>query len=462
MKVYIETTMETIAADSGGKLARGNPHTPVDTITTDSRQLGDSNCFVPIVGQQHDGHMFIESMVEEGKCAGFLTSRERDVALADGAGVVAVVCDDTLAAYGRLAAARRKTINPMVIGVTGTNGKTTTKECLAAMLQSRFKCLKNERNYNNEIGVPFTLLHLQPDHEYAVIELGMNHRGEIRRLSEISRPDCAIITSIGEGHVEFLGSTENVAAAKAEVLDGMNSDGTLLLNVDTLHADRIGELAARKGIRVITFGLDRTADIYPDSYLLKEDSCSIVFEGVELSLPLFGLHNVYNLIAAAAASRWAGLTAVDMEAGIRDFQPVAMRSQVIHADCTVIDDTYNSNPLSSRYGLTSTRIVFPGKRKIAVFSDMKELGEHSIIMHMEVGAETFKNDFAMLCVWGDDAPFIAQGAIQAGMDPEKALVFETKQQLIDYLRENCNGNDVVLVKGSRSMKMEEVVNQLVH
>ncbi len=462
MKVHVETTMGRIAAEAGGRLACGNPDTPVNTITTDSRQLGENNCFIPIVGQLHDGHVFVEPMVKKGECAGFLTQRESDVPLADDAGVAAVLCDDTLAAYGRLAASRRNAYNPVVIGVTGTNGKTTTKECLAAMLQSRFTCLKNEKNYNNEIGVPFTLLHLQPDHEYAVIELGMNHSGEIRRLSVIAKPDCAIITSIGEGHVEFLGSTENVAAAKAEVLDGMPVDGTLFLNGDTLHAEKIASRAAEKGIRIITFGLGKSADVYPDSYSLKEDSCSIVFRSVELSLPLFGLHNVYNLIAAAAAAEWAGVSAVEMAAGLKNFQPVDMRSRIIHADCTIIDDTYNSNPLSSRYGLMSIRMVFPGSRKIAVFSDMKELGEQSIRMHMEVGGETFKNDFDILCVWGEDAPYIAQGAVQAGMAPENALVFETKQLLIEYLRKTCSGNDVVLVKGSRSMKMEEVVNQLVH
>ena len=462
MKVELQTTMGAIAADCGGRLACGDPGAMVDTVTTDSRQLGARNCFVPIVGEKHDGHRFIPGLVEQGLCCGFLTRREEDVKLAENNGVAAVLCEDTLAGYGALGAARRKAVDPVVIGVTGTNGKTTTKECLAAMLQSRYNCLKNEKNYNNEIGVPFTLMHLEESHEYAVIELGMNHSGEIHRLSGIARPDCAIITSIGEGHVEFLGSTRNVAMAKAEIMDGMDAGSTLFLNADTLHADSIMEHAAENDIRVVTFGLDDSSDVYPDSYSLQEDSCAIVFRGSKLQLPLFGLHNVYNLVAAAAAAEWAGLTPEDMENGMKEFQPVAMRSQVIRSRCIVIDDTYNSNPLSSRYGLMSTSMVFPDKRKIAVFSDMKELGEFSIEMHVEVGEETWRNGFDMLCVWGDDAQYMVRGAVRVGMPPEKALVFDSRENLVAYLREHCTANDVVLVKGSRSMKMEEVVNGLVH
>jgi len=454
--------MGAIAADSGGSLACGDPGALVDAVTTDSRQLGDRNCFVPIVGEHHDGHRFIPSLVEKGLCAGFLTQRREDVQLARNAGIAAVLCENTLAGYGSLGAARRRAVDPVVFGVTGTNGKTTTKECLAAMLQSRYSCLKNEKNYNNEIGVPFTLLHLDESHEYAVIELGMNHSGEIHRLSGITRPDCAIITSIGEGHIEFLGSTRNVAMAKAEIMDGMEAGSSLILNADTLHADIIMEHAAEKGIRVITFGLDDSSDVYPDSYLLQEDSCSIVFRGSELRIPLFGLHNVYNLVAAAVAAEWGGLSPQDMEEGMRSFQPVAMRSQVIRGTCIIIDDTYNSNPLSSRYGLISTRMVFPDKRKIAVFSDMKELGEYSVEMHVEVGEETWRSGFDMLCVWGDDAQYMVRGAVRAGMPHEKALVFDTREDLTVYLKNECTTDDVVLVKGSRSMKMEEVVNGLVH
>ncbi|HNU92408.1 MAG TPA: UDP-N-acetylmuramoyl-tripeptide--D-alanyl-D-alanine ligase, partial [Spirochaetota bacterium] len=194
-----ESTMGAVAAACGGRLLAGDPSSAIETITTDSRELGSRNLFVPIVGERYDGHDYIEALAESGALTGFFTEREPDRVLAERHGVAAVLCDSTLEAYGALALSHRSSMNVKVIAITGTNGKTTVKEMLYSVLSEKYRCLKNEKNYNNEIGLPFTLLHLRPEHELAVVELGMNHPGEIERLSLMARPDMAVITNIGEG-----------------------------------------------------------------------------------------------------------------------------------------------------------------------------------------------------------------------------------------------------------------------
>ncbi len=449
-----------IADICGGELLAGSPERVIDTISSDSRDLGRRNLFIPLAGEKFDGHNFIGPLAESGSIDCYLTMKDPGSLIDRFPHTGCIRCDNTLSALGRLGAYRREVVDPRVAGITGTNGKTTVKELIYAISAARFATLKNEKNYNNEIGVPFTLLNLRESHEVAVIEMGMNHPGEIGRLAGITKPDTAVITNIGEGHLEFLGTTEAVAGSKIEIVRGMKEGSDIFLNADSLHFDLLKKSAEEKGLRVKTFGIAENADFFPETYSLSEEGIVIRFQGEELSLPLYGIHNLYNLMAALAVSRWLGIdTAIAGEA-LADFENVEGRSQVVNCGYTLINDTYNSNPLSSRSALESIKRIYPERRKIAVLSDMKELGDHSAAMHREIGRFAAEKEFDLLLVWGEMSDSYIEGAAEGGMKREKTLTFGSKEELSDYLNSILTGEDVVLVKGSRSMKMEDVVNSL--
>ncbi len=456
MIVRFETTSQTIA-DAIGAVHYGSAQ-PVQYITTDSRLVEDKSLFVPIAGSKFDGHDFIEDVCKTGKCTTFLTHKQDTIRIAEQYHASAIMCTDTLQAYAAIARWHRKKFDIPVIGVTGTNGKTTTKEMIAQVLSAEGQCLKTQKNYNNEIGVPFTMLHLRDTHRYAVIEMGMNHPGEISRLSQVAIPTIAVITNIGEGHLEFLGSTKNVAHAKAEIMDGMATGSTCILNNDTQHTDIIKKKAYEKDIRVITFGL--SGDIAPSSYALFQDKTVVTCNGVEITVPAYGFHNVYAVIATVTVARILGIPLIKVKEALHNFTPVAMRSDIKKGRCTIINDCYNANPLSMEYAYKSASMVFPDKRKIAVVSDMKELGSFSKDLHFEAGKKLHDSGFSQVLVWGNDARYIADGAIAGGLDHTQVKVFDSKEELIAFLRDFVTHDDVVLVKGSRSMKMEEVVHAL--
>lgn len=450
----------TIAGAAGGELIAGSAHALVNTITTDSRDIGNNNLFIPLIGERFDGHQYIEELSRSGSIVGFLTMREGYKNVAVESNVSAILCRDTLSAFGNIASYHRDKIDPTVIGITGTNGKTTTKELVYSMLSTGSNCLKNIKNYNNEVGVPYTLLGLRPGHRYAVIEMGMNHAGELNRLSKISRPDLALITNVGEGHLEFLGSVRNVALAKSEIMNGMKPGSRVFLNADTDEFAALKTRALETGLKIATFGLGANSDIHPDGYRLSADNIELRFRGEEYTIPLFGIHNVYNVLAALAIAGEFGISAEKIRGALLDFRNVDMRSSLIDRGFIIINDSYNSNPLSSRYALSSLAAIFPEKRKIAVLADMKELGENSELYHMEIGRLAAQNRFDILCAYGDMSAKMVEGAREAGMKKENALQFESKKALGDFLVNNITRDDVVLVKGSRSMKMEEIVDIL--
>ncbi len=456
MIVRFDTTSQIIA-DAINAVHHGSVQ-PVQYITTDSRILEDKSLFVPLAGSKFDGHDFIEDVCKTGKCTSFLTHKQDKVSITDHYNASAIYCSDTLQAYAAIARWHRKKFDIPVIGITGTNGKTTTKEMIASMLSTLGSCLKTEKNYNNEIGVPFTILQLKNNHQYAVIEMGMNHSGEISRLSQVALPTIAVITNIGEGHLEFLGSTENVAHAKSEILDGMTEGSICILNNDTKHTDVVKKKARDKNINVITFGL--TGDMCPSSYTLFPDKTVVNYEGVPITIPAYGFHNVYAVIATIAVARIMGIPLVNVKEALHNYTAVSMRSDIKRGRCTIIDDCYNANPLSMEYAFISAAKVFPDRRKIAVLSDMKELGELSRNLHFTVGEKLKASGFSYVFVWGNDAQYIANGAIAGGLDHTQVLIFDSKDELIAFLLQFIKRDDVVLIKGSRSMKMEEVVNAL--
>jgi len=461
MKVLFKATLSEIAEACSGKIVSGDPDMIINTISTDSRDTGQESLFIPIIGEKFDGHAFIKELVENGRISSFLSMKPGYEDVAKENSVPMIMCEDTLAALGAIAAWHRNVVNPELIGITGTNGKTTTKELICAILELTRPTLKNEKNYNNEIGVPFTLLNLNSNHRTAVIEMGMNHSGELKRLSGISKPDIALITNVGEGHLEFLGTVENVALAKAEIMFGMEPGSVVIVNRDTECFDLLQEQAEKMKLVLKTFGLSDNADISPDNFKLKNDSIDLVYKSEMLSVPLYGIHNVYNIIAAIAVAEELEIDFSVIRNALSGFKNIDGRSQIIDRGYIIIDDTYNSNPLSSRYALESVSKIYTGKRKFAVLSDMKELGESSGSFHRSIGKLVAELGFDRMFVWGDMAQSYADGALKSGMSKNNITVFSMKQDLIACVLETVSADDVILVKGSRSMKMEEITDALI-
>ena len=460
MRSFYNTTSAEIARITGGRLLSGTGSEEIRCISSDSRDLGEGCLFVPIKGDKFDGHDFISDLCREGKITAYITSSEDVCDDAGKSGIAAVKVNDTLAAIGNIALYHREAMDPRVIGVTGTNGKTTTKELIARVLSSRYTVLKSEKNYNNEIGVPFTLMGLDKNHTHAVIEMGMNHTGEISRLTRMVKPDVAVITSIGEGHLEYLGSVENVARAKAEIMESMQPGSPVVVNSDSPCLGILEGMASERKLRVITCGLTGKADLHPELYHLTPDGLELVVNGTPFSIPLYGIHNLYNVLAALAVADIEGISPAECSAALKDFESVGGRGQIVDRGYLVINDTYNSNPLSSRYALSSVREIFPDRRRIAVLSDMKELGEAAPACHYDTGRFAAENGFDMLLLWGEMAGEYREGAKKGGLNGERVRIFDSKENLSDYLKKNLSDNDVVLVKGSRSTRMEDVVNSI--
>ena len=345
-----------------------------------------------------------------------------------------------------------------LVGVTGTNGKTTTKELLCAALSPRFRVHKSEKNYNNEIGIPFALFGLQAEHDYAVIEMGMNHSGEIDRIAAMALPDIAVITNAAEGHLEYLGSVEGVAGAKAEIFNHMKEGSRVFINRDTQSWSLLAEKAKEKKLVVTSYGFHESADIRPENYELTENSVSLSYEGTRYQVGLYGVHNIPNLLCAVALGLHAGVSAGEIQQSFASFVPVSGRSEIVKGRFTLIRDTYNSNPLSLTSALASAAAVFPSRRKVAVLADMKELGESSRDLHYAAGRTVVESGFSTLFVYGSDAAEIARGAIDAGLGIDCVGIFDAKEKLVASVKAALNDDDVVLVKGSRSMKMEEVAD----
>jgi UDP-N-acetylmuramoyl-tripeptide--D-alanyl-D-alanine ligase len=458
LKGSFKSTSGGIASITGRRLVCGGNDIPIDTISSDSRDLGDNTLFVPVIGEKFDGHDFIKELMTDRKIACSLVMKEGYEKYAADSGLI--MCDDTLKALGRIGKFHRDRFSPVTIGITGTNGKTTTKELVYTVMSSVYRTLKNEKNYNNEIGVPFTLMGLDRSHEAAVIEMGMNHLGEIERLSLMVSPDIGVITNVGAGHLEFLGSMENVACAKSEIMKGMKRGSTLIVNRDTECFHIVSNIAGQHGIKLFTYGLGRDSDLYPESYTLSPERTSVVYKNVILSVPLYGKHNVYNILAALSIAEILKINIATVAEALSGFKNVGGRSEIIYNGFTLINDTYNSNPLSSLFALESVAEVFPGRRKIAVLADMKELGESAGLYHMKVGEFAGLRKFDLLLLYGEMSGYFERGALSAGMASDSVRRFDTKEEIVNYLKKYLKDNDVVLVKGSRSMKMEDVLNGL--
>jgi len=379
-----------------------------------------------------------------------------------GNGIFCVAVPDTTAALGALAAFNRTRAGIRVAAVTGSNGKTTTRSMTAAVIGKRYQTLATAGNFNNEIGLPLTLLKLEADHEWAVLELGMNHAGEIRRLAGICRPDIGIITNIGPAHLKDLGSLEGVAAAKGELLDEMDAGATAILNADDPLCKRLGE---NRPFSVVRFGVTPGADIAAGDMKTSAEGISFIlkFPGVEMPVHLGipGRFMVMNALAAAAAGWVAGVSPEEIVHGVENFRPVTGRMGVIKTRKGVflIDDTYNANPHSMRAAIDALATLRSGRRAIVVLGDMFELGATAEVLHRAVGEWAAESGVTRLYAVGDFASAYLDGALSKGMAVKDAFS-GTKVQVIENLKRFLGPGDWVLFKGSRGMAMETILAEI--
>lgn len=453
-------TLGEIARAVGGELCRGSPDLRVRAVSTDSRTVSGGELFFALKGQRHDGHDFASRAVAAG-AAGVVVEREVPD-LPPGAAVIRV--RDTLCALQQLARYHRDTFAVPVIGVTGSSGKTTTKDLVASVLSRRFKTLKTTANRNNEIGLPLTLLELSEEHEALVVEMAMRGPGEIAFLCRLARPTAAVITNIGEAHLERLGSVENIARAKGEILEAVPPEGFAFLHRDSPYIRR--EASRCRG-RVYYFGLDGEADVV--AYNLRPAGGGYRFylqlpsgEGGEVFLPLWGRHNVENALAAAGVGWALGVPFADIAAGLAGVELTPMRLEITEipgAGVKIINDTYNANPGSTRAALSVLAEVGAGRRRIAVLGDMLELGEAGPASHRKIGSLAAGTADYLVAV-GELAAHYISGALEAGMPAGRTAHFASRGEAASFLKELLRPGDVVLVKGSRGMRMEEIVEEV--
>jgi UDP-N-acetylmuramoyl-tripeptide--D-alanyl-D-alanine ligase len=452
----IRMDVRTIAEITGGHLMQNGASVELQGFSTDSRNLQPGELFIPLRGDNFDGHDYMNQAIQNGAAA--CLSEE----MIGGLLVPVIKVNNTLKALGDLAAAMRRQFAGPVVGITGTSGKTTCKEMLAAILESTGPGLKSAGNFNNLIGVPLTLFGLQPEHQWAVVEMGMSERGEISRLAEIARPNIGMITNVGAGHLENFDGISGVARAKGELFIALPSDGVALVNADD---PEVSQLPIANGARRVLFGTAGEADVRAENIVGQNGSVSfdlVVEEDVKkVVMPLPGRHNVGNALAAAAAAYVLGVEMKQIVSGLQAFKPCPGRMELLALpdDIVILDDSYNANPLSVHAALDALHDLDSAGRRIAILGDMLELGPTGPELHYHIGTLAAER-VDWLFTYGALAEEVARGAIESGLSQDKVFSATSHDELSASLLEILQSGDRLLVKGSRGMRMEKVINAL--
>ncbi|MDH5516683.1 MAG: UDP-N-acetylmuramoyl-tripeptide--D-alanyl-D-alanine ligase [Gammaproteobacteria bacterium] len=418
------------------------------SVSTDTRTILPGALFVAINGEKFDAHDYLDLAAEKGAVAALV---ERDVET----NLPIIRVKDSRLALGQLASYWRQQQAVKVVGLTGSNGKTTVKEMLSCILSEEGPVLATDGNYNNDIGLPLTLLRIRPEHEYAVIEMGANHIGEIAYLTQLTRPDVALLNNAAPAHLEGFGSMQGVADAKGEIFSGLGAKGVAVINRDDQYSDYWSSLCDQQ--RKIFFGLDAAADVstssdeshYDGRFMLRVNA-----EETEVRLAVLGYHNLKNALAASAAATAIGVGMSSIKKGLEKFKGVKGRLQVnaVAIDSVVIDDSYNANPASVKAAID----VLAGLNKVSVLvlGDMGELGEDAVKLHSEIGLYAKQKNINSVMTFGELSGFAAESFGENGYS------YNDKKALIKDLKKQLEHSIAVLVKGSRSMRMEEVVAAL--
>jgi UDP-N-acetylmuramoyl-tripeptide--D-alanyl-D-alanine ligase len=454
------TPVGLISQAVAGRLLSGNPEALATGVSTDSRKVKAGDLFFALRGRRFDGHDFVGEALTRG-AVGAVVSR-LPANLPDLGDRCLILVEDTLRALQEWARYYRSRFKLVVVGITGSTGKTTTKDLTARVLGCRWPTLASPESFNNEIGLPLTLLQLRSHHQALVVEMGMRGRGQIAFLCSLARPNCGVITNIGPAHLELLGSLENIAAAKGELLESLPSDGLAVLNFDDPYCRRLGE-SAQCLVRYFGFGegADVRADgLYPTAHGYQFNAW---FEGkaVPVSLPLWGRHNVLNALAAMTLGFYLGIEPALLAEALREARHGGMRLEAVPGirGTLLINDAYNANPVSVKAAL-EVLAERRARRAVAVLGDMLELGEFSRRAHYEVGQAAARLGIDTLVAIGRHAADVAGGALEAGMAQEKVRCCATKEEAEALLRQILQEGDLVLVKASRAMGLETLVEAL--
>jgi len=466
-------TGEEVLAATGGTLLSGSIDCRIQRVRTDSRSVRKGDLFVALKGERFDGHHFVDGAFKQGAKGVVIEAASADgsdvrgylraSASVRGPDPLVVKVKDSLRAYQDLAAFHRRRFDVPVIAVTGSNGKTTTKEMVGKALSRRWRLLQTIGNLNNRIGLPQTVLRLTASHQVAVLELGVDAEGQTTRLANVARPTIGIITNVGRDHLEFFGSVDGSARAKAELLPALPKDGALILNADDPYYHFFRR---RARCSVVSFGLRNHADVRGSEIRRRGKRVEFRFQitgrqrAHRVSLAVPGTHNVSNALAAVAVGHVLGLSMAKVAEGLSRVRPVAMRSHVyFRRGLTIIQDCYNANPDSMKAAVTLLKNLGEHKRTIAVLADMLELGEDARTLHREVGAHVADSRISFLIACGSLGKDVARGAAARGMS--RSRIIETqRERAASVLRALAEPGDVVLLKASRGMKMETVLDAL--
>lgn len=425
-------------------------------VSIDSRKVERGNLYVPIQGERFDGHSFVSSALSNGAAA-TLWKRDRPNPPAD---MPVIFVEDTLQALQQFAQSYRNQLNVKVIGVTGSNGKTSTKDILTSILAEKFKVQKTEGNFNNHIGMPLTILRLKEDTEMAVLEMGMSGFGEIEFLSKLARPDAAIITNIGESHLMELGSRDGIAQAKLEIVTGLQEDGLFVYNGDEpLLTNRVSKMNI--AAKVVTFGDASENDYHPTHIEMKATGTEFTINRAPDSffLAALGKHNVYNSLACMAVAEFFGVSWEQMRTGLAELEMTRMRMEVekTAGGLTIINDAYNASPTSMRAALAFMKDLNGYEKKIVVLGDMLELGDQEIQFHYEVGQDINSETADYVFAYGELGVHIARGAGE-NFAAGHVKAYTDKEALAKDLKAIASKEDVVLIKASRGTKLEDVIS----
>ena len=467
----IRMTVSDLSQACGGHLLHGAPEVGVETVVIDSRKVAPSACFFAIVGARTDGHEYLEAAISAGASA--LVVHQNPGQRAPNAEVAIIEVDDTTAALQALAADIRKRVDPRVVAITGSLGKTSTKHFAAALLQKRWDLHSTPGNLNNHWGLPLSLLGLEEHHEVMVAELGMSGPGEIRALTRIASPQIGVITNVAPVHMEFFASVEEVAAAKAELAEELPPTGTLIVNAADPRTAAMATRFAQRVDRVLTFGHDVEADIRAigavesaDGWQFQLDIRDVRDIGgldpVDVFLPLTGSHTLMNFLAAAAIAHALETAPEAIAAQALHLTLPAGRGETydLNDGVRVIDDSYNASPVAMMQSLDRLASRPAAGRKILAAGDMLELGSWSEDAHRDVGVHAARRGIDLLIAVGEWADFIAAGAVAGGMATSRILCFATAEDAGRALAEEVHAGDLVLVKGSRAVHMERIIEAL--
>lgn len=439
----------------------GSPDLCFSAISTDSRTVKKAELFIAIKGAKFDGHDFLDK-ARENQAQALLLNENWVQANGDflrQLELPVIAVENTVLALGNIAGFHRRRFNIPVIAVTGSNGKTSTKEMIAAVLGVRFKVLKSKGSFNNDIGVPLSLLELDSSHEIAVLEMGMNHKGEIRSLCSIARPDLAVITNAAIAHMEFFDGLDDVAKAKCEMLERLENNSAAFINAD---CSVLYSTAKEYRVNIISFGL-KPNSLYRASNVLS-DGQGIAFtlnEKFTFRLNLLGEHNVHNALAAIAVAGFFKIEPEVIRAVLKEVSIPGLRMrQIENNGIRIIADCYNANPHSTKAAVKTLSQINTGKRKIFVLADMLELGRASRKFHEDMGEYVAMNSIDKLITVGPNAAFAASSAIVCGMQKSDVYTCANNKEALIMLQDMLKTDDMVLFKGSRGMRLEEIIDQL--